>query len=306
MSAASDILITGGTGFIGTHLCRFLVEQGYAVTVLSRNPPAAGEGPLGKNVSYVSTLGKLDPGIHWLAVINLAGEPLNSGRWNEARKAEFRRSRVELTRSLNQWIKTLTHPPSVFLSGSAIGWYGHWEDQPLDETSEAHGGFAHELCLDWERAATEGLPGTTRVCCVRIGLVLGGDGGPLPEMLLPAKLGLGGPLGSGLQWWSWIHITDLVRLFHFLLNSDAIEGPVNATAPNPVQQREFARSLGRLLRRPAFMPLPGFIATLLLGEFAPELLLKGQKVLPNAALQAGFDFLHPQLESALGDLLLDS
>ncbi len=306
MSAASNILVTGGTGFIGTHLCKFLIEQEHDVTVLSRRPPASGDDPHRGRVSYVSSLGELNPDNQWFAVINLAGEPLNSGRWNNERKAKFRGSRIDLTRSLIQWMQSLANPPTVFLSGSAIGWYGHWEDEALDENSTAHGGFAHELCRDWESAAMEGAPQGTRVCCIRIGLVLGADGGPLPEMLLPAKLGLGGPMGSGQQWWSWIHIDDLVQLFDFLLRATAVEGPVNGTAPHPVPQKEFARCLGRTLGRPAFMPLPGFVARLLLGEFASELLLRGQRVMPAAAEQAGFEYQFAQLEPALRDLLAAS
>lgn len=303
MKNLGEILVTGGTGFIGGHLCRNLLQQGYSVNILTRQSPSPARDPHAAQVRYVTRLDELDPGTRWYAIINLAGEPLNAGRWNPARKALFRDSRVHVTRLLTRWISTLAHPPAVFLSGSAIGWYGHHQDQPLDESSAPHGGYAHELCRDWESAATEGLPPDTRCCCVRIGVVLGGNGGPLPEMLLPARLGLGGAMGSGRQWWSWIHVEDVVRLFVFLLGESRVSGPVNATAPNPVPQRDFARALGQVLHRPAFMPLPAFAAELLLGEFAREILLNGQRVLPEAAQAAGFGFKYPELVPALENLL---
>lgn len=303
MSEQRNILVTGGTGFIGGHLCRFLCTHGYRITVWSRNPEqhlaSAFEG-----VQFVSALDELDLDVNWYGVINLAGEPLSAGRWNAVRKAHYRDSRIELTQQLNKWIRGLESPPPVFLSASAVGWYGHWEDESLDENSSATGGYAHQLCSDWESAAAEQLPPETRLCLVRIGIVLGADGGPLPEMLFPAKLGLGGPMGSGRQWWSWIHVYDLVCLFLFLLENDSVSGPVNATAPNPVTQREFARSLGVALQRPAFLPLPAFMAELVLGEFAREILLNGQRVLPAVAQSTGFHFTYPDLGPALSDILV--
>jgi uncharacterized protein (TIGR01777 family) len=300
MSELRNILITGGTGFIGGHLCRLLSARGYKITVLSRNPAQhTFEG-----VQFVSALDELDVLTDWYGVINLAGEPLSAGRWNALRKAQYRDSRIELTQRLNNWIRGLESPPPVFLSASAVGWYGHWQDESLDESSAANDGYAHQLCSDWESAAAEALPPATRVCLIRIGIVLGADGGPLPEMLLPAKLGLGGPMGSGKQWWSWIHIHDLICLLLFLLETDSVSGPVNATSPNPVTQREFARSLGVALQRPAFLPLPGFLAELALGEFAREILLNGQRVLPVVAQSAGFPFTYPDLGPALSDILL--
>jgi uncharacterized protein (TIGR01777 family) len=304
MSEHRNILVTGGTGFIGGHLCQFLCSHGYRITILSRHPEQH-SASISRGVQFVSCLDELDTHIDWYGVINLAGEPLSAGRWNPVRKALYRDSRIELTQRLNKWIRGLEHAPAVFLSASAVGWYGHWQDEFLDESCASNGGYAHQLCSDWESAAAEQLPPQTRLCLVRIGIVLGREGGPLPEMLRPAKLGLGGPMGSGRQWWSWIHIYDLVHLFLFLLETDDVSGPVNATAPNPVTQREFARSLGAVLRRPAFLPLPAFMAELALGEFAREILLNGQRVLPVVAQSGGFSFKYPDLGPALSDILAE-
>ncbi|MEH6569137.1 MAG: TIGR01777 family oxidoreductase [Halioglobus sp.] len=302
MSDLRDVLITGGTGFIGGHLCHLLRARGYRITILTRNPQEHLAGA-SEDVRFVSSFDQLEAQTKWYGVINLAGEPLSAGRWNPARKNIYRASRIELTQRLNQWICSLEHSPAVLLSGSAVGWYGHWQDESLDETSDSHGGYAHQLCSDWESAAIEQLPPQTRLVLVRIGIVLGADGGPLPEMLAPAKLGLGGPMGSGRQWWSWIHIYDLTRLLLFLLETDDVSGPVNATAPNPVTQREFASLLGVVLNRPAFLPLPAFIAELALGEFAREILLNGQRVFPVVAQSCGFSFKYPELGPALSDIL---
>jgi uncharacterized protein (TIGR01777 family) len=303
MSDVKRLLISGGTGFIGKALCRYLQARGYSITVLTRNPAKWQSTPAAPGIEYVSSLKELDNQFVWYGVVNLAGEPLSSGRWNARRKAVYRDSRVETTEQIAQWTRQLARPPEVFLSASAIGWYGHWQDEPLDESSTAHDGYTHQLCRDWEAAATEHLAPGCRNCVVRIGIVLGEGEGPLPAMLFPARLGLGGPMGTGSQWWSWIHIEDLIRLFHFLLEKDDAIGPINGTSPNPVTQKAFARALGRQLHRPAFLPLPGFMASLILGEFADEILLNGQRVLPSKSLLAGFTFEFPEIENALSDIL---
>lgn len=297
-------MVTGGTGFIGSHLCRHLTAGDYSITVLTRQAAKWRSKPVCQGVSYVSDLAQLDSSIQWHGVINLAGESLNSGRWNATRKEVFRDSRVNTTLSLRRWMRKLDSPPRVFLSGSAIGWYGHWQDEVLDESCDAHDGYSHQLCRAWEEAASIPPLAGCRDALLRIGIVLGADDGPLPAMLQPAALGLGGPMGSGRQWWSWIHIHDLVRLVQFILENDQIAGIVNGTAPNPVTQKTFANVLGKTLRRPSFMPLPGFAASLLLGEFAQEVLLHGQRVIPASALQAGFDYSYPELSGALQDLLV--
>ena len=293
------MLVTGGTGFIGKVLCRRLVQCGYKVTVLTRNPAAALQALPFPGIDFVESLDELDANELWFGVVNLAGQPLDSGRWNRERKVEFRDSRINLTKTLVSWMGELDQSPEVFVSASATGWYGHWHDELLDEDSGCNTGYAQRLCADWERAARDGLPKGCRGCQLRIGIVLGPGGGPLSAMLTPARLGLGGAMGTGVQWWSWIQIEDLVRLICFLLEEETIEGAVNGTAPNPERQKDFAKILGGVLGRPAFLPLPGFLASLVLGEFADEILLKGQRVVPARALAAGFTFDYPELRGAL-------
>lgn len=299
MAEPRRLLVTGGTGFIGRVLCRSLVQRGYRVTVLTRNPPAASQVLPLPGIDFIESLDKLGANGAWFGAVNLAGQPLDSGRWNKERKSVFRDSRINLTKALVSWMGELPNPPDVFVSASATGWYGHWHDELLDEDSHYKSGYAQRLCADWERAAQHGLPRSCRGCQLRIGIVLGPGGGPLSAMLTPARLGLGGTMGTGVQWWSWIQIEDLVRLICFLLEEESIQGAVNGTAPNPVRQREFAKVLGSVLRRPALLPLPSFLASLVLGEFADEILLNGQRVLPARALAAGFAFDYPELRGAL-------
>jgi len=300
MKKHRNILITGGTGFIGHQLAKNLDDHGYHVTVWTRSNQV-NHSDLEK-IDFVTSLEDL-PDIDWYGVINLAGEPLNEVRWSIKQKKIIVNSRVLLTQRLNAWIRDLREPPEVYISGSAIGWYGHWDDECLDEDSSSRNGFSNRLCRDWEAAANELADLKCRICIVRLGIVLGSQGGALQPMLLPAKLGLGGPMGSGNQWWSWIHIADTVRCFEMLLENSQVNGVFNLTAPNPVTQREFASALGKHLKRPAFLPLPGIIVKLMMGEFAEEVLLNGQRVLPKKLLDAGFRFDHPSLSDALEDLL---
>jgi uncharacterized protein (TIGR01777 family) len=191
----------------------------------------------------------------------------------------------------------------VLISASAIGWYGHHDAKPLNETSTPNDGYSHRLCAAWEEAAREAEALGTRVVCLRIGIVLESDGGSLSAMLPAFRLGAGGPLGSGKQYWSWIHRLDLLRLIDFALRDENLSGAVNATAPEPLPQREFAKALGHALHRPSFAPLPAFMARLMLGEFADELLLNGQRVLPESAVRQGFEFRFPTLAGALAEIL---
>jgi uncharacterized protein (TIGR01777 family) len=300
MTKHKNILITGGTGFIGSHLVQYLVDHGYHVTVLTRSNHE--DRPHSDQIDFVSSLGALRE-INWYGIINLAGEPLNNVRWSIQQKELIVKSRVALTLSLNAWIRDLREPPEVYISGSAVGWYGHWDNEYLDEDSPSREGFSSKLCGEWEAAANELSDLACRICTVRLGIVLGNDGGSLPAMLLPAKLGLGGPMGSGDQWWSWIHIVDTVRCFEMLLENRQANGVFNLTAPNPVTQAKFARTLGKQLNRPAVLPLPGFIVKLMMGEFAEEVLLNGQRVFPKNLLDTGFTFSHPDLPDALSHLL---
>jgi hypothetical protein len=302
------IAITGGSGFIGRRLVARLLERGDEVLVLSRRPEQArrvlGASPNLKLLEYdpyqpqawASALEGYE------AIVNLAGEPLASSRWTEAKKREIRRSRVETTQALVQALASLQQKPRVLLSSSAVGYYGsHPEGDPLTEADPPGQGFLAEVCQAWEAAARPAEELGIRLAILRTGIVLGPDGGALAQMLAPFQFFLGGPIGSGKQWVSWIHRDDWVSLACFLLQQGS--GVFNATAPNPVQMEEFCRTLGQVLARPSWLPVPAPALELLLGE-AAQVVLTGQKVIPQAALQLGFTFQYPHLKEALRQLLI--
>jgi uncharacterized protein (TIGR01777 family) len=302
------IVITGGSGFIGRRLVARLLEQGDQVLVLTRRLEQArrilGESPNLKLLPY-------DPyqPQAWAAalegyegIVNLAGEPLASSRWTETKKKEIRRSRVETTQALVQALASLNQKPQVMISSSAVGYYGsHPEGDPLTETDPPAQDFLAEVCQAWEAAARSAEELGIRLAIVRTGIVLGPDGGALGQMLAPFQFFIGGTIGSGKQWLSWIHREDWVSLVCFLLEQGS--GVFNATAPNPVQMEEFCRTLGQVLGRPSWLPVPELALELLLGE-AAQVVLTGQKVIPQAALQMGFTFQYPQLKEALRQILL--
>jgi len=302
------IAITGGSGFIGRRLVARLLERGDEVLVLSRRPEQArrvlGASPNLKLLEYdpyqpqawASALEGYE------AIVNLAGEPLASSRWTEAKKREIRRSRVETTQALVQALASLQQKPRVLLSSSAVGYYGSRpEGEPLTEADPPGQGFLAEVCQAWEAAARPAEELGIRLAILRTGIVLGPDGGALAQMLAPFQFFLGGPIGSGKQWVSWIHRDDWVSLACFLLQQGS--GVFNATAPNPVQMEEFCRTLGQVLARPSWLPVPAPALELLLGE-AAQVVLTGQKVIPQAALQLGFTFQYPHLKEALRQLLI--
>jgi len=295
------ILITGGTGLIGRALCRFWLQQGHQLTVWSRSPEKVAS-LCGEGVRGIARLEDCPPGA-LDAVVNLAGAPIADRPWTKARRKLLRDSRIALTGQLVSWLAGLEAKPAVLISGSAVGWYGDGGDLELTEQSgPVSSDFASQLCQDWENAALQAEPLGIRVVLVRTGLVLTADGGFLKRLLLPFKLGLGGPIGDGRQWMPWIHLQDQVALIDFLLHHEAASGPYNATAPTPVRNSEFAKALGKALQRPAFMPLPGVFLKLGLGDLA-LLLLGGQQVLPERLLEAGFVFRFNRLDAALADLL---
>lgn len=295
------ILITGGTGFIGRRLVAHLKVQ-HEVVVLTRQGSRAYD-LLGHDIKLLDNLDRLDDLNDVDAVINLAGEPIAAGRWSEQRKQLLCDSRWLLTEQLVDLIKLSSTPPKVLINASAIGWYGRQGETPLDEECKTpHDEFTHQLCQQWETLAQEARSAHTRVCIVRIGLVLGADGGALPKMLPPYQLGLGGPMGSGQQIMSWIHIQDLVRAMLFLLEHDEYDGIFNGTAPHPVSNREFSQTLATTLHRPHIFFVPALALRLLMGE-AADLLLTGQKVLPARLQEAGFHFTFPELPQALTNLL---
>ncbi|MFQ2223179.1 TIGR01777 family oxidoreductase [Aeromonas enteropelogenes] len=295
------ILITGGTGFIGRRLVAHL-KVNHEVVVLSRQGSRA-YTLLGHDIKVLDSLDRLDDLNDVDAVINLAGEPIAAGRWSEQRKQLLCDSRWLLTEQLVDLIKLSTTPPKVLINASAIGWYGRQDDAPLDEQCQTpHDEFTHQLCQQWETLAQEARSRLTRVCIVRIGLVLGTDGGALPKMLPPYRFGLGGPMGAGNQVMSWIHVQDLVRAILFLLEHGECDGIFNGTAPHPVSNREFSQTLAHTLHRPHIFFMPAALLRLMMGE-ASDLLLTGQHVLPARLQQAGFHFTYPELSQALTNLL---
>jgi uncharacterized protein (TIGR01777 family) len=301
------ILITGASGFVGHQVVRAL-ENHHQLCILSRHPAQARE-KLGTEHQYRANLGDMANLNDFDAVINLAGEPIANKRWSDVQKEKICNSRWELTARLSELTQLSQTPPSVFISASAIGIYGDRGEQPVDESVSLAAKvtsntlpFPQTVCQKWEELALSAASEQTRVCIIRIGLVLGLSGGALPKMLPAFKLGLGGPIASGKQGMSWIHQQDLVNLITFLINHESCSGIFNATAPHPVSNLEFSKTLGCALSRPAILPMPSFVLNTLLGEMA-ELLTQGQYVIPTHILDAGFTFKHPQLNDALADIL---
>lgn len=296
-----SILVTGGTGFVGRRLVEALVLAGHDVTVLTRARASAAHLPAPLRI--VTSLDQIADDAHINAIVNLAGEPISNGLWTESKRKLIVGSRVDVTRAVLALIARLDRPPSVLISGSAIGWYGLRQDEALDEAAEGCPCFSRDVCVAWEREAVLASRHGVRVVHLRTGLVLAAEGGMLARMLLPFELGLGGRIGSGEQWMSWIHRDDLVRLIVHVIRTPALAGPVNGTAPMPARNRTFTAALGRALARPAILPMPAAPLRLALGAFADELLLGGQKVEPTAALNSGFTFNFPTIDAACGAIV---
>ncbi|MGH1438510.1 MAG: TIGR01777 family oxidoreductase [Cellvibrionaceae bacterium] len=296
------ILVTGGTGFIGQPLVELLLARGENLTLLCRNFNKA-KAMFGDRVNLVGSLTNI--ALEADAVINLAGEPIVDKRWSDQRKQVLKDSRIGVTSELIEWIKQSANKPTILISGSAIGYYGNYpEDKQVTEINKPRSCFASELCQEWEATALEAESLGVRVCLVRTGIVLAAHGGALKRMLLPFKMGLGGRIGNGEQWFSWIHLQDMLSLLLFLLDNDRIRGAVNATAAHPVTNDVFSKQLASALNRPALLPMPEFMAKLLFGE-ASELLLEGQKVVPKKLLDHGFKFEYAQVSTALRAICSD-
>ncbi|RZJ01526.1 MAG: TIGR01777 family protein [Brevundimonas sp.] len=294
------ILVTGATGFIGRRLVAALAGAQHEVIALVRDPAAA---DLPVPITVVTCLDQLASDTRIDAVVNLAGEPISDSPWTLAKRRRILLSRLKTTRDVRRLIARLDVRPEVLVSGSAIGWYGLHGDQVLDETGPANPCFSHRLCHAWERAANRVEALGVRVVTLRIGLVLGADGGMLSRLLMPFEFGLGGPMGSGRQWMSWIALDDCVRLILHAVADERVAGPLNATAPEPVTNRELSRALGRALHRPALLAAPAAPLRLALGAFADELLLNGQRVVPAKALATGFRFRHRRIDEALAQIV---
>ena len=293
------ILLTGGTGLIGRQLCRHWLARGHRVTVWSRQPETVAQ-VCGAQVLGVGRLQEVIGAVD--AVVNLAGAPIADRPWTHKRKALLWSSRINLTETLLAWMESLEQKPAVLISGSAVGWYGDGGERELTEASgPVQDDFPSQLCIAWEETAQRAEAMGVRVVLVRTGLVLAAEGGFLSRLLLPFKLALGGPIGNGRQWMPWVHIKDQIALIDFLLHKPDASGPYNACAPHPVRNREFAKTLGQVLHRPAFMPMPAFALKVGLGELS-GLLLGGQKALPERLLAAGFTFQFTELRAALDDV----
>ena len=294
------ILVTGGSGFIGRNLCKRLVDKFEQLIVLSRNPIEAAK-VLPNSVKIISDLTQINQPVDIL--VNLAGEPIADKRWSEKRKAAISQSRIYNTQLLFEHFKASDTSPSVVISGSAVGYYGGGlaNNQSVTENGAVEPNFSSKLCADWENAAQLFDQLGSRVCLLRTGIVLG-EQGALSKLLPAFRLGLGGPIATGKQWMPWIHIEDMVEIIIYAIQND-IDGPINCTAPQPVTNREFAKTLGKVLKRPAVAPMPAPMVKLLFGQMGDELMVQGQSVIPQKLQQKGFQFKYSQLESALVEII---
>ncbi|MBX3269564.1 MAG: TIGR01777 family oxidoreductase [Sandaracinaceae bacterium] len=298
---AERILVTGVTGLVGRALAPALAAEGYEVHGVSRDPARA----LREVPALSAVHAPEDVGGRLLSetggVVSLAGEPV-AGRWTAAKRRKIEASRVEGTRAIVEAIAAADPRPEVLVSASAMGFYGPRGEDELTEEEPAGTDFLAEVCVAWEREAERARELGVRVVMPRIGLVLAANGGALEAMMRPFRAGLGGPLGSGRQWWSWIHLDDLVRLLVAMVRDEAMEGAYNAVSPAPIRQADFAKTLGAVLGRPAFMPAPAFALELALGGFSAEL-LASRRLVPARARARGFGFRHTDLEATLRELV---
>jgi len=303
------VAVTGATGFVGSRLIQRLHREGHTILVLTRNTTFAqkvfpsGAFPNLEIVAYTPTQsGSWQSAIALCdAVVNLAGEPIGEGRWTPERKQEILNSRKLGTQKIVEAIATANPKPTVLVNASAIGYYGTSETATFDETSLSGNDFLAQVCQAWEAEATKVKDAGVRLVILRFGIVLG-NGGALAKMIPPFKLFAGGPIGTGRQWFSWIHVDDLVNLILQALTKPEIEGVYNATAPNPVRMADLSHSLGEVMHRPSWLPVPGFAIEALLGD-GSIVVLEGQKVLPKRTVETGFDYRYPNLQSALKEIL---
>ncbi len=309
------IVIAGGTGFLGGPLAEVYAEEGHDVRVLTRSlsdgearhDPGTGKPgitrvgwkPTGETGRWMEALDGAD------AVVNLAGEPIGDARWTPQRKAKLRDSRLLATRSLAASINAVAQPPQVMVSASGVGYYGAAGDEPKTEDAPAGTDFMAHLAEDWEGEARKAERAGTRVVLMRTGVVLEKVGGALPRMLTPFRFFVGGPLGSGRQYISWIHRLDVLEMIRWIIETPGVTGPINATAPHPVTSRDFAKAIGRALRRPSMVPTPAFALRLLVGEMADPLLLTGQRVIPAVAQAHGYHFRYPEIDIAMRGIFGD-
>ena len=294
------ILIGGSHGLVGTALVKSLETYGHEVFRLVRHAPTAKTEVEWSPDRYSIALARIEG---FDAVVNLAGESIAEGRWTEDKKRRIRESRVKGTKLLGDALANLTVPPKTFICASAIGYYGNRGEEILTEASAPGDDFLSEVCVEWEKATALATEKGIRVVNTRFGVILDTNGGALKKMLPPFRLGLGGKIGSGKQWMSWISLDDVVGALNFALDNGALAGPVNFVAPNPVTNAEFTKTLGKVLSRPTLFPIPAFGIKLLFGEMGEALLLGGQRVAPERLMATGYTFQHAQIEAALRDIL---
>jgi uncharacterized protein (TIGR01777 family) len=308
------IVIAGGSGFLGSPLAEMYAEEGHDVRVLTRSlmtgdtrhdpgtglpgVTRVGWKPDGSSGPWASVIEGAD------GVVNLAGESIADGRWTAQRKARMRASRILATRSLASAITAAAKPPAAFISGSAVGFYGPAGSEPKSEADPPGADFLAQLCRDWEAEASKANRAGVRLVLLRTGIVFERSGGALPKMMLPFRFFVGGPIGSGRQYVSWIHRLDWVEMVRWIVQTPGVSGPVNATAPHPVTNRHLSRTLGHAMRRPSLLPAPGFALRIALGEMA-NTILTGQRVLPARAQKEGYHFRYPEIEQAFRGIFDD-
>ena len=296
--SSERILVSGSSGPIGAALLPALKAQGFTVTRLVRASGAGSDQIVWEPSRRLSP--EIASGFH--AIIHLAGESI-VGRWTAAKKRRIIESRVQGTTHLAEAAAKAPQPPRVFISASAIGFYGNRGDEVLREDSPSGDGFAAEICRQWEASTQPVAKAGIRTAQMRIGVVMSADGGALPAMLPPFRMGLGGRLGNGRQWWTWVSVRDVVGAIQHVLNHDELSGPVNTVAPNPVTNADFTRILASVLNRPAIFPMPAFAVRLIFGEMGEELFLGSQRVQPTKLEATGYQFQHPDLKNALKEIL---
>jgi len=291
-----NILITGGTGFIGSALTKFFIQKGYLTTILSRHCPALSSVRIIKSIEQINVDEKID------IIINLAGAPINK-KWTNSYKEVLIDSRLEITKNLILLIKSLKTKPNLLISASAIGYYGNQSNKYIGENSLYINDFTHKLCNLWELEAKKAEKLGVRTCITRLGVVLGKNGGALEEMLSIFRLGLGGKIGSGKQFFSWVHIDNIIGAFNFLIKDKTQKGIYNLTSPNPVTNYRFTKELGKMINRPTALTIPKFVIKMIFGEMGDKLLLNGSAVYPKKLLDSGYEFQFKTIEASLENIL---
>jgi len=294
-----NLFITGGTGFIGSALCSHLLKDNHNITILSRHPET-----VNPPINVIAEITQLTANVIFDVVINLAGEPIANKRWSSKQKQRILSSRIDTTQQLVAFLSKVKQKPKLLINGSAIGYYGISNTNKfIDEKSPGDGSFSSQLCQQWEEIALQAEVIGIRTCLLRTGIVLGKGGGALSKMLLPFKMGLGGKIGNGKQWMSWIHLDDLVGIILFCMAHKNLTGAINGTSPNPVTNQLFTKTLGTVLNRPIIFPMPGIMVKLLMGQMGEELLLSGKRIMPVKVSAAGYNFQYKTLKGALKNLL---